>query len=155
MHFREKAAIFLATGCFVGNIPFAPGTFGSLLGIPLCFVLSKINFLFASLCIIGFIVFAIWTAQRAEKILQKSDPGNIVIDEIAGMTVALIGLPFNLRSVVIGFIIFRAFDIFKPYPIRRMERRLSGGVGVVLDDVVAGLYSNLVLRLVLRFLDII
>ena len=155
MHFREKAALFLATGCFVGKIPFAPGTFGSLLGIPLCFVLSKLNFLFASLCIIGFIVFAIWTAQRAEKILQKSDPGNIVIDEIAGMTVALIGLPFNLRSVVIGFIIFRAFDIFKPYPIRRMERRLSGGVGVVLDDVVAGIYSNLVLRLMLRFLDII
>ena len=71
------------------------------------------------------------------------------------MTVALIGLPFNLRSVVIGFIIFRAFDIFKPYPIRRMERRLSGGVGVVLDDVVAGIYSNLVLRLVLRLIDII
>ena len=155
MNFRDTAVIFLATGCFVGNIPIAPGTFGTLLGIPLCFILSKINFLFALLCIIGFIFFAIWTAQRAEKILQKSDPGNIVIDEIAGMTVALIGLPFNLRSVVTGFIIFRALDISKPFPIRRMERRLSGGVGVVLDDVVAGIYSNLVLRLVLRLIDII
>lgn len=155
MHFREKAALFLATGCFVGNIPFAPGTFGSLLGIPLCFVLSKINLIFALLGIILFIFFAIWTAQLAVRILQKSDPGNIVIDEIAGMTVALIGLPFNLRSVVTGFIIFRALDIFKPFPIRRIERRLSGGAGVVLDDVVAGIYSNLVLRLVLHYMDII
>lgn len=155
MHFREKAALFLATGCFVGNIPFAPGTFGSLLGIPLCFVLSKINLLFASLCIIFFIVFAMWTAQLAERILQQTDPGNIVIDEMAGMTVAFIGLPLNLRSVVTGFIIFRILDIFKPFPIRRIERRLSGGAGVVLDDVVAGIYSNLVLRLVLHYMDII
>jgi len=155
MHFKEKAALFLATGCFVGNIPFAPGTFGSLLGIPLCFVLSKINLLFASLCIIFFIVFAMWTAQLAERILQQTDPGNIVIDEMAGMTVAFIGLPLNLRSVVTGFIIFRILDIFKPFPIRRIERRLSGGAGVVLDDVVAGIYSNLVLRLVLHYMDII
>lgn len=155
MHFREKAVLFLATGCFVGNIPFAPGTFGSLLGIPLCFVLSKFNLLFGLLCIIVFVLFAMWTAQLAERILQKRDPGNIVIDEMAGMTVALIGLPFNLKSAVTGFIIFRALDIFKPFPIRRVEHRISGGAGVVLDDVVAGIYSNLFLRLVLRMSDII
>ena len=153
MNFREKGVIFLATGCFLGNIPFAPGTFGSLLGIPLCFALSKTDVLVATLSTLLFIVFAIWIAHVAEKAFNKTDPGNIVIDEIAGMTVTFIGVPFNLASVALGFLCFRVLDISKPFPIRRLEHSLSGGVGIVLDDVIAGIYSNLILRLADRLIE--
>ncbi len=147
MAFKEKLVIFFATGCFSGNIPFAPGTFGSLTGIPICFLLSCLNLwvtVFFSVC---FIFFAVLIARSAEKILQKEDPGSIVIDEIAGLMVTFIGLPFNFISVGVGFCIFRMFDIFKPFPIRTIETRLKGGSAIVLDDVAAGIYSNLLLRI--------
>jgi len=149
MNFRQKAVMFLATGCFIGNIPFAPGTLGSILGLPLCFLLSKIDLPVAVLLAAVFIFLAVWVAQEAEKILKKKDPGAIVIDEIAGIVVALIGLPFNFFYATIGFLIFRVLDIIKPYPIRLLERRFSGGAGIVLDDVAAGLLSNLTLRVIL------
>ncbi len=147
MNFKQKSVMFIATGCFIGNLSVAPGTFGSILGLPLCFILAKIELTVALVFTITFIFFAIMIAQKAEKILVEKDPGCIVIDEIAGLMVALIGLPFNIISVTAGFIIFRAFDIFKPYPIRYLEERLPGGVAIVMDDVAAGIYSNIVLRL--------
>lgn len=143
--------MFFATGCFTGNISFAPGTFGSILGLPLCFFLSKLDFSVAFLLTSIFILFAIWIAQEAEKILKtKKDPGCVVIDEIAGMLVTLTGLPFNIVSVVAGFFLFRVLDIWKPYPIRFFDKKLSGGVGIVMDDVAAGIVSNLVLRMFLK-----
>jgi len=94
-------------------------------------------------------LFAIAIASAAEKILKQKDPGQIVIDEIAGLAVTFAGLPFNLKTVLAGFIIFRAFDILKPFPIRVLEKRVGGGAGVVLDDVLAGVYANLVMRFVI------
>jgi phosphatidylglycerophosphatase A len=85
-------------------------------------------------------------AHEAEIILKAEDPGCIVIDEMAGMVVTLIGLPFNMISVLAGFLIFRLLDIFKPYPIRFLERKLSGGIGIVMDDIVAGALGNIILR---------
>ena len=146
MNLKQKSVMFFATGCFIGNISFAPGTFGSILGLPLCFFLSKINLSIAVFLTVIFIFFSIWIAQRAEKILNTEDPGCIVIDEIAGILVTFTGLPFNIISVVFGFLIFRALDIWKPYPISWMERHLSGGAGIVMDDVAAGIFSNLLLR---------
>jgi len=146
MNLKQKSVMFLATGCFIGNISFAPGTFGSILGLPLCFLLSKIDLLVAVLLTVIFVFFAIWIAQGAEKIVNKEDPGCIVIDEIAGILVTFTGLPFNIISIAFGFLIFRALDIWKPYPIRYMERNLSGGTGIVMDDVAAGICSNLLLR---------
>ena len=146
MNLKQKSVMFLATGCFIGNISFAPGTFGSILGLPLCFLLSKIDLLVAVFLTVIFVFFAIWIAQGAEKIVNKEDPGCIVIDEIAGILVTFIGLPFNIISIAFGFLIFRALDIWKPYPIRYMERNLSGGTGIVMDDVAAGICSNLLLR---------
>jgi phosphatidylglycerophosphatase A len=99
-----------------------------------------------------FIFFAVWIADAAEKILEQNDPGCIVIDEIAGMVVALVGLPFNPITVVIGFIIFRILDIFKPFPIRDLDKRIPGGLGVVADDVAAGIITNLLLRIIIRIL---
>ncbi|HUU39723.1 MAG TPA: phosphatidylglycerophosphatase A [Desulfatiglandales bacterium] len=149
MNFKEKVVMFIATGCFIGKIPFAPGTFGSLSGILLCFILSKTSVPVALLCIIIFIIFSIWIANDAEKILKRKDPGSIVIDEIAGMAVTLIGLPFNVFYVASGFIIFRVLDITKPFPIRYIEKRISGGAGIVLDDIAAGMIANVILRIIL------
>ncbi|MGD2272190.1 MAG: phosphatidylglycerophosphatase A, partial [Desulfobacterales bacterium] len=81
--------------------------------------------------------------------LKKEDPGCIVIDEIAGMMIVLVGVPLDWSTVVGGFIIFRLLDIIKPFPIRILERRFSGGFGIVVDDVAAGIMANLALRLVI------
>ena len=141
--------MFLATGCFIGNIPFAPGTFGTILGLPLCFLLSRTDFSIAVFLTAIFIIFAILIAHDAEKILKKNDPGCIIIDEIAGFMVALFGLPFNAIYASAGFAIFRLLDILKPFPIRLIEKKLSGGTAIVMDDVVAGIFSNIVLRVLL------
>jgi len=149
MNFSEKAAVFLATGFYVGNIPFAPGTFGSLIGLALCFLLAGVQLsaaIIAALLIIGL---AIWIANVAARTLKRKDPGCIVIDEIAGMVVTLIGLPFNLTTAVTGFILFRILDILKPFPIRILDKQVSGGLGIVADDVVAGIFANLLLRILL------
>jgi len=146
MKLREDAVMFLATGFYIGNIPFAPGTFGSLIGLPLSFALAGISLTPAMLCILFFIIFAVCIADAAEKILKKNDPGCIVIDEIAGMMVTLIGLPVSPITLVSGFIIFRILDILKPFPIRNLDKRIPGGLGVVADDVAAGIIANLLLR---------
>ena len=146
MNYKQKSVLFFATGCFIGNISFAPGTFGSILGLALCFLLSKIEFAFAAVLTILFVFFSIWMAHEAEKILKTEDPGCIVIDEIAGRVITLLGLPFNMVSVFGVFLIFRILDIWKPHPIRFLERKLSGGVGIVMDDIVAGILGNIILR---------
>ena len=150
MNFKQKSVIFIATGCYIGNIAFAPGTFGTVLGLLLCFFLSKIDYSMAVLLTLVFILCAIWIANEAEKILKTKDPGCIVIDEIAGIILTLSGLPFNITSVTAGFLVFRALDIWKPYPIRLLENKFSGGIGIVLDDVAAGILSNVILRIFIR-----
>jgi phosphatidylglycerophosphatase A len=147
MKLRERAVLFLATGFFIGHIPLAPGTFGTLIGLPICFLLSRLHTGLVVLWVALFIGFAIGVAAAAEKIFEKKDAAPIVIDEIAGLLVVFIGLPFNLYTAVCGFIIFRFFDIFKPFPIRWLDRNVRGGSGIVLDDVVAGIYSHLIMRL--------
>jgi len=151
MNFKEKAAVFLATGFYVGNIPFAPGTFGSLIGLGLCYFLAEIHLAAAIIAALLFIGLAIWISDAAERTLKRKDPGCIVIDEIAGMVVTLIGLPFNIATVMTGFILFRILDILKPFPIRVLDQRLSGGLGIVADDVVAGVFSNIIIRILLYF----
>jgi phosphatidylglycerophosphatase A len=152
MNLREEAVMFLATGLYVGRIPFAPGTFGSLLGLPICLLLAEFKLKQAIACTVLFIFFAVWISNAAERLLKRTDPACIVIDEVAGMAVTLIGLPFNLTTAVCGFIFFRILDILKPFPIRILDKRVSGGVGVVADDVAAGIFANLLLRIIFYFL---
>ena len=152
MKIRDDAIVFLATGFYIGNIPFAPGTFGTILGLPLCFLLGLLKLPLALVCTMLFILIAIWISHIAEKRLMKKDPGCIVIDEIAGMAVTLIGLPFNLTTGLSGFIIFRILDISKPFPIRALEKHLPGGLGVVADDVIAGIMANLILRVIIHII---
>ena len=146
MYFRDKLVMFLATGGGAGNLPVAPGTFGSLLGLLLCFALSLLPPALSLPVLAAFIGLSIPIAHRAEKITGAKDPGRIVIDELAGMGVTMITLPFNTATAVGAFVVFRVLDIAKPPPIRWIERRLSGGVGVVMDDVVAGAIGHIILR---------
>lgn len=149
MTFNQKAAMFLATAGHIGYSPFAPGTLGSLIGIPLCFLLAQIKLAVAVIAVLLTIVLAVWISNSAEKTLKRRDPGCIVIDEIAGMMVTLIGVPLGPAAVIIGFTLFRILDILKPFPIRIIDRRLSGGFGIVADDVVAGLLANIATRILL------
>ena len=137
---------FLSTFGYVGKIPFAPGTFGSIAGLIVCFFLSWISVSLSALLTIGLILSAVWLSEHAEKILDKKDPGCIVIDEVAGMVVTMIGIPFNALTATAGFVLFRALDIGKPPPVRTIQDGLPGGAGVVLDDVAAGIIGNLLLR---------
>lgn len=148
---RKQDILFLATGFYVGYIPFAPGTFGSLVGLPFCLLFGLTGTKGALFLTLLFICFAIGIAHQAEKYLQKKDPGLIVIDEMAGILVTFLAIPFNAETAVLGFYIFRIFDIAKPPPIRYLEKHLPGGAGIVLDDVAAGIFANLILRSILIF----
>jgi phosphatidylglycerophosphatase A len=147
MNFQDRMLLFLATGFCIGKIPIAPGTFGALLGVPLAFGLEALGCAFAIGGAVAFALLAVWIAGRAETILMKKDAGAVVIDEVAGMVITLTGLPLTVANTAVGFALFRALDIIKPFPARTIDRNMGGGLGIVLDDAVAGLYSNLLLRL--------
>jgi phosphatidylglycerophosphatase A len=151
MNFRDRAVLFLASGLSIGSIPFAPGTFGALLGIPLAFGLAGLGAVESIAGAVLFVPPAIWVAGRAETILGRKDAAVVVIDEVAGMLITLAGLPLTAFNTAAGFALFRALDIIKPFPAKSIERGLAGGWGIVLDDAVAGLYSNLLLRLIADF----
>lgn len=140
----------MATGCYAGYSPVAPGTFGTLVAIPLCYLLSRLGLVHGILFLGLFTGFAVWMSGEAEKVFKKKDSSLIVIDEIAGLLVTLFLIPWNVKSVVIGFFLFRLMDIAKPFPIRRLETKLPGGWGVVGDDILAGIYANVALRLAIR-----
>jgi phosphatidylglycerophosphatase A len=139
--------MFLATGGNVGRIPVASGTFGSLVGLPIVYVFSLTDWTIAAALTAALILFSVWVAHMAEQQLKAKDPGCIVIDEIAGMCVAMLGIPLTLSTGAAGFFLFRLFDVIKPPPARQMEKRLKGGWGVVMDDVAAGVMANIVLRI--------
>jgi phosphatidylglycerophosphatase A len=144
-------ALMIATGLGLGYAPVAPGTFGSFLGILLILLLSRLGWKDAHrvasyLVIVGIIsAIGIWAASRAESIFQRKDPPQVVIDEIVGqlLTFGLIFRNPRFLLLLIGFLFFRLFDIVKPFPIRRLERAPLG-VGIILDDLVAGFYASLV-----------
>ena len=125
-----------------------PGTFGSLVGIGLFLLLKWWPVLVAATVLITFI--GIWAGSRTERILRLKDPGKVVVDEVAGQMIALVPVSlFALGNwwIIVSFILFRLFDIFKPYPARRFES-LAGGLGIMMDDVVAGAYAALVVTLI-------
>lgn len=150
---KDDHILLLATGFKLGKIKFAPGTFGTLVGIPLFFVLSFLRsdglFVFQSLIIMAFVIFAVYVADKAVKIIEDPDPGCVVIDEIAGFLVTTTCLPFTMTNVVLAFVLFRIFDIIKPFPVKNLEDGVSGGAGVVADDVAAGIMAAIVLRIIL------
>jgi phosphatidylglycerophosphatase A len=146
----KRVIILLATGCYVGYSPLIPGTTGTLAAIPLYLLISRLSPLYYLAILLGSSYIASWAADEAEVIFQAKDCRHIVIDEMVGFMVAMFMVPPTLRNILLGFFLFRAFDIIKPFPIRVLEERVRGGYGVVLDDIVAGVYANLIIH-VLRF----
>ena len=143
----DRLFMSIATGFGAGYLPKAPGTWGSLLALPLHYFLRQLAPSRYALALTAIFFIAVITAGQAEKILDRKDPGVVVIDEVIGMLITLIAAPNNPLIWLLGFVIFRFFDIFKPYPIRIIDQRLNGGLGIVLDDVLAGIYSLIVLRI--------
>ncbi|OGB92864.1 MAG: hypothetical protein A3H39_01840 [candidate division NC10 bacterium RIFCSPLOWO2_02_FULL_66_22] len=131
----------IATGAGVGHLPFAPGTAGSLLGAVLCFPLLTLPWPVYLGATILLAVLAVWVAGRAASEAGERDPAHVVIDEIVGMWVAAIALSPSLYNVAAVFLLFRLMDVVKPAPIPRLER-LPGGLGLVADDVAAGLLAR-------------
>jgi phosphatidylglycerophosphatase A len=154
MNFKEKIVMFLATGAYIGRIPFAPGTFGALIGLPVYYLLSMTSLSVAAVITIALIVVAVWASEHAEQLMGKKDPGSVVIDEVAGMVVTLLGIPFGVVTAICGFVLFRIFDIAKPHPVRYLQDDLPGGAGIVMDDIAAGIISNIILRVICLALGI-
>jgi phosphatidylglycerophosphatase A len=142
----SRLARLIATVFGAGYAPVAPGTAGSLLALPLLPALASLRddtgAYATGLC--AFIALAIWAAGRTARDWGTVDDGRIVIDEVAGMAVAGAFVPGTWPAAIVVFCLFRLFDVWKPFPIRQLEKRLPGGVGVVADDLLAGVYSGVV-----------
>ena len=139
----DRLALLIATVGGVGHAPLAPGTVASALTALAVGVLSPSR-LALVVMLLAVILVGTWAAQEAERSLGGKDPGAIVIDEVAGMVLAVLVLPLTPAVLIAGFLLFRVFDIVKPYPANALQR-LPGGVGVMIDDLVAGLYALLLL----------
>jgi len=144
-------AMVVATAGYIGYFPIAPGTAGSLAGLV---VLAFVRWIgvpaFEIATIIAVLLAGIWSASIAEQTLNRKDPGPVVIDEVLGMLITVALLPLSLTGVLVAFLLFRIFDVVKPFPARRLEA-LHGGAGIMLDDAVAGLYGYVTLRLLVMF----
>ena len=142
---KDVLATVVATGLGSGYAPFAPGTAGSLVGLALFWPVHHLPL--AGQAVATALVFALGVAAAGHvaRRLGIEDPGLVVADEVVGMWVSLLGLPLTGVTAAAGFVLFRVFDVFKPYPARDLER-LPGGWGIMCDDVMAGVYANLLLR---------
>ncbi len=146
---EDSFAMGVATCLGIGRCPKAPGTVGSLVGIPVHLLLQVQPWVLRSLSLLALAALAIWAAQRAVSLLGDRDPPRVVIDEVVGLVVALSWVEPGTLSMMLGFGLFRLFDITKVPPLGWVERRLAGGLAVVADDLLAGLYANVSLRLVM------
>ncbi len=150
----NKAALIIWTAGFAGLVPAAPGTAGSVVGLVLLmFVRTTRNDWIELLVLLIVVTVGIWSANLAERHYRREDPGEIVVDEVAGMMLTLLWIPSGWGTFAIGFLAFRFFDIVKPFPARLAER-LPGGWGVMADDLVAGLYGYACVRSVLWLLPV-
>lgn len=139
---------FFVFGFGIGTIPFAPGTFGTLLAIPFYLLVSPLPIWWYITFVIAFIIFSSYASDRVSKEIHEHDHPGMCIDEFAGFFVTMIGAPSGWAWVALGFILFRLFDIWKPWPIRLIDEQVHGGFGMILDDVVAGIFAMLVIQLI-------
>ncbi len=145
----QKLIKFIATVAGFGYSRVAPGTAGTA-GAAIIYLLVKDNFFAYAGVTAALIVLGFMTAGRAEALFGKKDASQIVIDEAAGLFVTLFLIPYSLGIFIVGFLLFRTLDVIKPFPIRRIER-LPGSLGIMGDDIAAGILANLLLRLSLQF----
>ena len=138
----------IATLGFIGFLPYAPGTFGTAVSFLFVLLLRPGEF-FLLPVIIAMFVLGTYVSTSTEKLLGK-DSGHIVIDELCGYIVSVLFVPKTIGYLVAAFILFRIFDIVKPPPIRRIEKEVPGGLGIMLDDLAAGIYANICLHIWMR-----
>ena len=145
---KDKVTKLIASCFYLGYIPVMPGTLASLFGLGVYFLIGGTSavyfFTVFTVIILGFLV-----CTNAEKVFGRKDAGKIVIDEVAGMLIAFMFVPPDIFIICVCFIFFRLFDIIKPYPLRKFEQ-LNGGLGVMLDDIGAGIYANICVQIFLR-----
>jgi len=147
---KKLLALCIASGGFVGYFPVAPGTLGALWGLAIVWGLRNFSVYLLGVLSLALLVIGVWAAGKTCQILKKKDASQVVIDEIVGMMMTMIGLPLTPYWLLVGFLIFRFFDIVKPSPARYFDEKVSGGWGVMMDDVIAGIYGNIVLHLMQR-----
>lgn len=142
--FSGKTALVLSTWFGSGLFPFAPGTFGTVAAIPLILVLDNLGIWYNVSALLIVLGIAFWSSDRTQLLLGKEDPSEVVIDEVAGFLLATAILPSTSSTwpaLAVVFFLFRFFDVLKPFPIKLLER-LRGGIGIVMDDLLAGLYAS-------------
>jgi phosphatidylglycerophosphatase A len=149
---KKRTYLILTTWFGVGFSPWAPGTFGSLASLPFAFLIMEMSGLYG-IAIAAAIIFVIGAYAVDNYVLQtgKEDPGEAVIDEVAGQFLPLLVAPYSIEGWIIAFILFRVFDIWKPWPCNWIDKKISGGLGVMLDDVAAGTYAGLVIIALSQF----
>ena len=141
-----RFAVFVATVAYCGYFPIAPGTVGSAAGLVVYLLVWWSHSTLVEVALIaGVFAAGTWAATEAERFFGGIDPGPVVIDEVLGMLITLAFMPVGLATALAGFLLFRVFDVIKPYPANRLER-LHGGFGVMADDAMAAVYANLALR---------
>jgi len=148
---KGRLSILISSFFYLGYSPVAPGTVGTLGAVLLFYLISGFSNLEYVLFTIVFIILSVWVSGVTRTNLGESDPGIIVIDEVCGYLITMLLIPPSIINIVVGFLLFRFFDISKPPPIRRLEA-FSGGIGIVADDVLAGVYANILLQIFIRVL---
>jgi phosphatidylglycerophosphatase A len=147
----KRLAVFLATSAGAGFAPIAPGTVGSLVGLVIYLYTMSWTLPDQAILVVAIIAIGVWASTKAAEYFSREDPGQVVIDEVAGQLVTLFATGVGLRGALVGFVFFRVLDIIKPWPAGRFER-LHGGTGIMADDVMAGIYGNLLLQVALRII---
>ena len=150
----QKIVLFFASNAGLGYAPFASGTVGTLAGIPVFYLIGHWPWWLFLISWLALLFLSFWASDQAGKIYGVTDDGRIVIDELVGYLVTVAFLPWSWTIALLGFFWFRLFDILKPPPASWFDRKMKNGVGVVLDDVVAGVYAAVALRLTLWLLNL-
>ncbi|NLC69991.1 MAG: phosphatidylglycerophosphatase A [Desulfuromonadaceae bacterium] len=143
----RSVILLLASNLGLGYAPVAPGTFGTLAGIPCFWLLADRPMAFQAGIYLALLAISCQVAHRAGRIYRTADDGRIVIDELMGYLTTVLFLPFSWPTAVAAFVLFRVFDITKPPPVSTIDRMMKNGLGVVLDDVAAGIYAAATLRI--------
>ena len=143
---HSKMIAFLATGFGSGRLPGAKGTYGTLVAIPISLLFSRLAPIPFLVTLVTLIVLAVWVAHQMVAITGEKDPQSVVIDEIVGYLVSMALLPHSLGFMALAFALFRVCDTVKFWPIKWLEKNLKGGMGIVMDDVAAGLFVQIMIR---------
>jgi phosphatidylglycerophosphatase A len=142
----HRVGLFIATCGYLGYVPVAPGTFGSAAGLAVFFLIRSTGSMTLELAaILALFAIGIWSGTIAEHHFGGVDPAPVVMDEVVGMLITLAFLPVSVTGAIVGFLVFRVLDVFKPWPSARFER-LPGGLGVMADDGMAAIYGNVVMH---------